>query len=61
MTRMPTGAQLESLYRVGYQLTYMMLQPVHLICIDDRTYNLYIIAGYSEDLEFQITPDGGVF
>jgi len=61
MTRMPTAAQLESLYRVGYQLTYVMLQPVHLICMDDRTYNLYIIAGNNEDLEFQITPDGEVF
>jgi hypothetical protein len=61
MTRMPTVAQLESLYRVGCQLTYVMLQPVHLICMDDRTYNLYIIAGYNEDLEFQITPDGEVF
>jgi len=58
---MPTAAQLESLYRVGYQLTYVMLQPVHLICMDDRTYNLYIIAGNNEDLEFQITPDGEVF
>ncbi|MGI8504327.1 MAG: DUF6888 family protein [Hassallia sp.] len=28
-----------------------MLQPVHLICIDNRTGNLYIFAGNSEELE----------
>ncbi len=43
---MPTAAQLESLYRVGYQLTYTMLQPIHLICVDNRIRNLYILAGY---------------
>ncbi|WP_398344166.1 MULTISPECIES: DUF6888 family protein [Nostocales] len=30
--------ELESSYRVCYQLTYFMLQPLHLICIDNRTY-----------------------
>ncbi|WP_442921718.1 DUF6888 family protein [Microcoleus sp. Aus8_D2] len=34
---MPTTAQLESLYRVSYQLTFIMLQPIHLVCIDRRT------------------------
>ena len=34
MTKMPTAAQLKSLYRVGYQLTYIMLQPIHLLCVD---------------------------
>ncbi|WP_445302007.1 DUF6888 family protein [Microcoleus sp. N9_B4] len=37
---MPTAAQLESLYRISYQLTYTMLQPIHLICVDDRTRNV---------------------
>lgn len=55
---MPTAAQLESLYRVGYQLTYIMLQPIHLICVDNRTRNVYILAGYDEELEFQILPNG---
>ena len=57
---MPTTAQLESLYRVGYQLTYAMLQPIHLICVDSRTRNVYILAGYDEELEFQIVPTGEV-
>jgi len=55
---MPTFAQLETLYRVGYQLTYSMLQPIHLICIDNRTRNVYILAGYEEEIEFQIIPSG---
>lgn len=58
MTQMPTVAQLRSLYRVGYQLTYTMLQPIHLICIDARTGNVYILAGEHEELEFQILPNG---
>lgn len=39
-------------------LTYFMLQPIHLICVDGRTRNVYILAGYDEELEFQILPDG---
>jgi hypothetical protein len=55
---MPTAEQLETLYRVSYQLTYNMLQPIHLICIDNRTRNVYILAGYDEEIEFQILPNG---
>ncbi len=55
---MPTTTQLESLYLVGYQLTYIMLQPIHMICIDARTRNVYVLAGYHEELEFQILPNG---
>ncbi|WP_416676690.1 DUF6888 family protein [Egbenema bharatensis] len=55
---MPTATQLASLYRIGYQLTFTMLQPIHLICIDARTQNLYVLAGYDEEIEFQILPNG---
>ncbi|MEA5486258.1 MULTISPECIES: DUF6888 family protein [Pseudanabaena] len=55
---MPTDSQLSSLYRICYQLTYTMLQPIHLICIDERTQNIYILAGYEEELEFQVLPNG---
>ncbi|WP_313929846.1 DUF6887 family protein [Microcoleus sp. FACHB-SPT15] len=48
---MPTDAQLRCLYRIGYQLTYMLFQPIHLICIDGRTQNLYILAGQNEEIE----------
>ncbi len=55
---MPTDSQLSSLYHICYQLTYTMLQPIHLICIDERTQNIYILAGYEEELEFQVLPSG---
>ncbi|WP_410175996.1 DUF6888 family protein [Pseudanabaena galeata] len=55
---MPTDSKLSSLYRICYQLTYTMLQPIHLICIDERTQNIYILAGYEEELEFQVLPNG---
>ncbi len=58
MNRMPTDEQLRSLYRVCYQLTYTMLQPIHLICVDERTLNVYVLAGYDEELEFQILSNG---
>jgi hypothetical protein len=54
----PTALQLETLYCVGYQLTYAMLQPIHLICVDSRTHNVYILAGHDEEIEFQILPNG---
>lgn len=31
MTKIPTAPQLGSLYRVDYQLTFTMLQPIHLV------------------------------
>lgn len=58
---MPTAAQLESLYRVSYQLTFIMLQPIHLVCVDRRTLNVYVLAGHGEDLEFETIPNGEVF
>jgi hypothetical protein len=57
---MPTDAQLRGLYRLSYWLTYIVLQPIHLVCVDERTSNLYVLAGNGENLEFQITPDGEV-
>lgn len=57
---MPTDAQLEGLYRSSYFLTYLMFQPIHLVCIDDRSQNLFILAGQAEEIEIEITPDGEV-
>lgn len=57
---MPTNAQLRGLYRIGYQLTYLMFQPIHLICVDDHTQNLLILAGNNEEIELEITPNGEV-
>ena len=58
---MPTDVQLKALYRISQQLTYVMLQPIYLVCIDNRTQNLYILAGVTENLEFQVTPNGEIF
>jgi len=37
-----------------------MLQPIHLVCVDQRTQNIYLLAGYDEELEFQILPNGAL-
>ncbi|HEY9620835.1 MAG TPA: hypothetical protein V6C78_10720 [Crinalium sp.] len=58
---MPTDTQLKGLYRLSYWLTYIMLQPIHLVCIDERTNNLYVLAGSAEELEFQISSNGEIF
>jgi hypothetical protein len=55
---MLTPKQLETLYRVSYQLTFSMLQLIYLICVDERTSNIYVLAGYDEEIEFQILPNG---
>ncbi|BAQ61115.1 hypothetical protein GM3708_1521 [Geminocystis sp. NIES-3708] len=57
---MPTSQQLEGLYRICYYLTYRALQPIHLICLDERTGNLFILAGDEENIEMEITPIGEV-
>ncbi|MBW4621871.1 MAG: hypothetical protein KME17_21225 [Cyanosarcina radialis HA8281-LM2] len=57
---MPTSAQLEGLFRASYFLTYLMFQSIHLVCLDERTQNLFILAGYNEEIEVEITPDGEV-
>jgi hypothetical protein len=57
---MPNSIQLARLYSLSYQLTYRMFQPIHMVCIDRRTRNLYILAGHDDDLEFEVAPDGEV-
>lgn len=58
---MPTEEQLKCLYTITCQLTFVMLQPIHLVYLDQRTLNLYILAGEHEDIEFEVTIDGEVF
>ncbi|AFY58125.1 MAG: hypothetical protein KI793_12125 [Rivularia sp. (in: Bacteria)] len=58
---MPTEEQLKCLYTITCQLTFVMLQPIHLVYLDQRTLNLYILAGEQEDIEFEVTIDGEVF
>ncbi len=57
----PTEAQLRSLYRICYVLTNVMFQPIHIMRMDERTRNLFILAGHSEDTELEIRLDGEMF
>jgi hypothetical protein len=57
---MPTSAQLRSLYIQCYTITNMFLQPIHLVRMDERTGNLFILAGNSESIEVEIDPQGGL-
>ena len=54
----PTEAQLPSLYIQCYTLTNIMFQPIHMVRLDERTGNLFILAGTEETLEFEINPQG---
>jgi hypothetical protein len=35
-----------------------MFHPIHMVRIDERTGNLFILAGLEENIEFEITPQG---
>ncbi|MBD0311917.1 MAG: hypothetical protein ICV86_03235 [Microcoleus sp. T3-bin5] len=39
-------------------LTYLALQPIHLVCVDERSHNLFVLPGYDEDIEVKIAPNG---
>lgn len=54
----PTQAQLRSLYHQCYFITNTIKQPVHIVRIDERTKNIFILAGDEESLQLQIKPDG---
>jgi hypothetical protein len=58
--REPTGAQLRTLYRLCHLLTNMMFQPIHIVRLDERSLNLFILAGQGEDIEFEIQADGSI-
>ncbi|MGK7880130.1 MAG: hypothetical protein AB4060_08520 [Crocosphaera sp.] len=57
----PTLAQLKRLYLLSYTLTNVMFQPIHIIHLDERDQNLFILAGHQENIEIVITPNGEVF
>jgi len=56
--REPTEAQLRTLYIQCYALTNVMFQPIHIVRLDERSGNLFILAGQTETLEFEIDPQG---
>ena len=56
----PTAAQLQTLYRLCHLLTNLMFQSIHVVRLDERTLNLFILAGQNEEIEFEIKPDGSI-
>lgn len=56
----PTGKQLKSLYRLCHILTNTMFKPIHIVRIDERTLNVFILAGDNEEIEFEIQPNGSI-
>ncbi|GAB4205801.1 MAG: hypothetical protein Fur006_62310 [Coleofasciculaceae cyanobacterium] len=58
--RQPTAAQLRTLYRLCHLLTNIMFQPIHIVRLDERTLNLFILAGQNEEIELEIRPDGSI-
>ncbi|MBD2498469.1 DUF6888 family protein [Nostoc sp. FACHB-280] len=51
----PTNEQTQTLYRICYQLT-KIYKSIELVRLDERTGNLYVLAG--DNLEFEIEPSG---
>ncbi len=58
MREEPIAAQLRSLYIQTYRLTNIFLQPIHMVRLDERTGNLFILAGVEESIELEIDPQG---
>jgi hypothetical protein len=54
----PTAPQLQSLYIRCYWLTNIAFQPIHIIRLDERTGNLFVLAGSEESIELEINPNG---
>lgn len=53
-----TVAQLDKLYQLCHTLTNAMFQPIHIVRLDERTGNLFILAGREETIEFEVNTNG---
>ena len=53
-----TVAQLDKLYQLCHTLTNVMFQPIHIVRLDERTKNLFILAGREETIEFEVNTKG---
>jgi hypothetical protein len=58
----PNNQQAQGLYRLCYRLTNVIYpgwqyRAVELVRIDERTGNVYVLAG--DSLDFEIKPTGG--
>ncbi len=54
----PTQAQIRSLYIQCHILTNVMFRPIHIVRLDERNANLFILAGREETIEIEIKPSG---
>ena len=62
MTTAPNNNQAQGLYRLCYRLTNEIYpgwqyKAVELVRVDERTGNLYVLAG--DSIDFEIKPTGG--
>lgn len=55
-----TNKQLNKLFIICYTITNMMLQPIHIVRQDERTGNIFILAGRNEEIEFEIDREGEI-
>lgn len=37
-----------------------MFQPIYIVRLDERTLNLFILAGQNKEIEIEIQPDGSI-
>lgn len=42
------------------QLTNVMFQPIHIVRLDERSLNIFILTGQDEGIELEIKPDGSI-
>ena len=56
----PTVEQLQSLYRLCHVLANVMFQPIYIVRVDERSLNLFILAGQTEEIELEIQPSGRI-
>jgi hypothetical protein len=56
----PTIPQLQTLYSKCKWLTNAAFHPIHIIRMDERTGNIFVLAGREESIEFEIYPNGGL-
>lgn len=54
----PTQAQLRRLYELCHTLTNVMFQHIHVVRLDERTGNLFVLTGHEETIEFEVNGKG---
>jgi hypothetical protein len=50
----PARVQLKGLYRLCHYLTNVVFQLIHIVRLDERTGNLFVLARHNEEIEFEV-------